>query len=342
MSDQGDRDKRGFDDVAAAKSGVERATVTPIGFGSGARFDDQLDLDSPDHHFDDADSVDLSLVHADDAFLDALGAAGRSDDLADNELAALLTSWRDEVDAEPIAELVDPKLAVATVFAARSRSRRRPRLMVPIAAAAAAVAIALTGAATVAKDAQPGDTLWGLTKVLYADHARSVEAAESVRQDLNIAQTALDQGKLAEAKSKLEDAEAGLPSVASEDGKEDLAAQHADLWSKLPGAPGGGVVPPPAADPTLAPVPSTSSSPSSSPTTTERPSSSEPPSPSSPPPSSSPPVEPPPPSTAPSTSQVPRVDDPPQPDPGTTIPDQTGETGTGTVPDGGTETQPAE
>jgi hypothetical protein len=199
--------------------------------------------------------VDFSQVHADDAFLDALGAAEPDADgaFADDRLAALLLSWRQDVDAEPIHELVDPKLAVATVQAARVRQRRGPRLLAPLAAAAAVLTIAFAGVGLAARDAQPGDTLWGLTRVLYSDHARSVEAAAAVRTDLREAQEALSKGKVAEAKSMLDQARHALPTVASEDGQADLVAQHAALLAKLPDNPAVGAPPPPAASPSTAP-----------------------------------------------------------------------------------------
>lgn len=268
MSDQGKHDRRRDDEDEL----------------TGLRLGDDFDLDSfgrlgPSDLDDDA--IDISLVHADDAFLDALGAAIRGEipdenSVRDDELAALLSSWRDDVDAEPIKELVDAKYAVATVISARARRRRHPRLLVPFAAAAAVLAIAFTGAGLAAKDAQPGDTLWGLTRVLYADHARSVEAAASVRQDLSIAQTALAEGKLAEAKDKLDEAQKGLPSVSSEDGQADLAALHSDLVSQLPGSPANEAAPPPSANPTTA-APSTTA-PTTTPTTPEPSSPSSPPS----------------------------------------------------------------
>ncbi|MGQ0837573.1 anti-sigma-D factor RsdA [Actinokineospora sp.] len=293
MPDQGDRDEFGYGETTSNEAGSngaaangDHATVIPVAFGSGLRLDDEFDLD----HFVGAgeaeDPIDFSRVHADDMFLDALGAAVRADtldgsfhgDLADHhlvddELAALLSSWRDEVDAEPIGDIVDTKLAIATVFAARARKRRRPRLLVPFAAAAAVLAIAFTGASLAAQDAVPGDPLWGLTKVLYADHARSVEAAANVRQDLSIAQTALAEGKLAEAKSKLEEAQKDLSVVATEDGKADLTAQHADLMAKLPGSPADGVIPPPSANPSTADTEPSTTAPTTTPTGTSSPSS---------------------------------------------------------------------
>jgi hypothetical protein len=198
---------------------------------------------------------DLSLVHSDDEYLDLLGGANLDDPdgVPDDQLSALLLAWRQDVDSEPIGELVDEKLATVTVQAARLRRRRRPRMLVPVAAAAAVLAIAFAGVGLAAQNAQPGDTLWALTKVLYADHARSVEAAEAVRTDLRDAEEALTEGDVAQAKSKLEAALTALPTVSSEDGHSDLEAQHATLLAQLPGNPSGEASQPPQPNPTTAP-----------------------------------------------------------------------------------------
>jgi anti-sigma-D factor RsdA-like protein len=191
---------------------------------------------------------DLAQIKSDDALLDALAAqvngrpatnghrpaeAAGTADFDDEQLNALLLAWRQDVDSVPLPEMVDTKAAVATVTAARSARRRRPRLLVPVAAAAAVLAVAFAGVGMAARDAQPGDALWGLSKVLYADHARSVEAAESVRTDLNDAQTALQQGKIDEAKDALQAAGSALPSVSREDGKDQLQAKHESLLEQL-------------------------------------------------------------------------------------------------------------
>lgn len=224
---------------------------------------DHAEPELPD--FDD-EAIDLALVHADDEYLDLLGGAKLDDrdgilgDFGDEQLTELLMTWRRDVDAEPISDLVDPKLATVTVHAARMRKRRRPRMLVPIAAAAAVLAIAFAGVGLAARGAQPGDTLWALTKVLYADHARSVEAAQAVKADLHEAQVALTEGNVDVAKSKLEDAHAALPTVSSEDGKTDLEAQHASLVAQLPGNPSGEAGPPPSPEPTTQPDPGTGGS----------------------------------------------------------------------------------
>ena len=184
--------------------------------------------------------IDLSLVRADDVLLDSLAGYhvedGRGDgtgDVADQELNALLLAWRRDVDSVPIGEVVDTETAMATVAAARASKPRRPKLLVPIAAAAAVLVIGFGGVAVVARDAQPGDALWGLTRVLYADHARSVEAAASVRTDLQYAEDALVDGRILDAKSALAEAGAALSSVASEDGQADLRLKHETLTARL-------------------------------------------------------------------------------------------------------------
>lgn len=178
---------------------------------------------------------DLAGIRADDVLLDVLG--GRDGDqpesLVDDELNALLLAWRREVDSSPMRELVDTDTAVATIAAARTQPRARQRLLIPLAAAAAVLAIAFTGMSLVARDAEPGDALWGLTRVLYSEHARSVEAAVAVRTDLDTARAALRDGRYSEARDALLKAGESLPSVSPDDGKDDLTQKHESLLEEL-------------------------------------------------------------------------------------------------------------
>ncbi|PSL54715.1 anti-sigma-D factor RsdA-like protein [Saccharothrix carnea] len=178
---------------------------------------------------------DLADIRADDALLDALG--GRAGEppasLVDDELNALLLAWRREVDSPPMGELVDTETAVATIAAARPQPRSRHRFLIPLASAAAVLAIAFTGMSLVARDAQPGDALWGLTRVLYSEHARSVEAAVAVRTDLDTARAALRDGRYSEARDALLKAGEILPSVSPDDDKDALAQQHESLLEEL-------------------------------------------------------------------------------------------------------------
>ncbi|WP_442874639.1 anti-sigma-D factor RsdA [Amycolatopsis sp. NBC_00345] len=199
--------------------------------------------------FDAQADEDLSAIQADDALLDALGGTDPAiaDGLGDQELNALLLAWRRDIDSEPLAELVDVDTAVTTVRTAslarkHSLRGRRRRFLVPVAAACAAAAIAFTGTGLAARDAQPGDTLWGLTKVLYADHAHSVEAAATVKLDLEKANLALADNRLSDARKALDDAQAALSQVTDDDNRNQLMEQHRQLAAQLddPSAPNPG------------------------------------------------------------------------------------------------------
>jgi hypothetical protein len=185
-------------------------------------------------------AADLSAVQADDALLDALGGSDPkiADGLGDLELNALLLAWRRDIDSEPLADLVDTDTAVTTVKTAALAKRhagrgRKRRMLVPVAAAAAVLAIAFTGTGLAARDAQPGDTLWGLTKVLYSDHARSIEAAAAARVDLQTANIALAGGRINDARKALDNAQAALKQVAVEDNLNQLMQQHRELSAQL-------------------------------------------------------------------------------------------------------------
>lgn len=205
---------------------------------------------------------DLAAIRADDALLDALGGRDtqQTDALVDDELNALLLAWRREVDSRPVGELVDTDTAVATIAAARPQPRRH-RYLIPLASAAAVLAIAFTGVSLVARDAQPGDALWGLTRVLYSDHARSVEAAVAVRTDLDTARAALRDGRYNEAKNALEKAGQYLQSVSEDDGRDDLTQRHDSLKQELEST-----TPSPTATPSTAVTPSAPSEPVRTPT----------------------------------------------------------------------------
>lgn len=249
---------------------------------------------------------DLSAVQADDKLLDALGSAtpGAAGSWGDDDLNALLLAWRNEVETEPFGELVDTDTAIATIQAARPQPVSRHRFLIPLASAAAVLAIAFTGMSLVARDAQPGDALWGLTRVLYSEHAKSIEAAAIISGDLDAARLALREGKVNEAREKLNKVEASLGSVSTADGKAQLEEKHKELEKELDT--NTSTTPPPltttpAMQPTRPTQPSTpSSTPSSEPPVTTRPtpstSSETPPPPVSngedPPPPPPPPVDP--------------------------------------------------
>lgn len=186
-----------------------------------------------------AEMPDLSAIQADDALLDAL----RDSDpavvggLGDQELNALLLAWQRDIDSELPGELVGTSTAVSTIKAAelakRKGERGRRRILVPIATAAAVLAIGFTGTALGARDAQPGDTLWGVSKVLYSDYARSIEAAAVVRTELQEAQLAITQHRYSDARMSLSQAKRSLQQVTVEDELSQLTARHTELMDRL-------------------------------------------------------------------------------------------------------------
>jgi hypothetical protein len=189
----------------------------------------------PMNGLDDAEQdgpLDLSALRADDELLTALASFDSSTG-EDPELKALLQSWHLDVDAEPLVELVDTDTAMAAIAVGARIRKRKPRYLVPVAAAAAVLVVMFTGMGLAARNAEPGDALWGISQMLYSDHARSVEAAASVRSDLNHASEALEQGHFDEARSALVQAQASLPSVDNEDGKANLQAQQQNLLDRL-------------------------------------------------------------------------------------------------------------
>ncbi len=177
--------------------------------------------------------ADLAAIQADDALLDALSGSPPTFPPADEPLANVLLQWRREVDAEPIPELVDTDTAMKLVADAKRPAPRRRPVLVPFAAAAAMLVIAFSGVGLAAKSAQPDDRLFGVTQVLYPEHAASVEAVSTIRQDLQEADAALEQGRGPDAEQALERVEARLTGVSEGQEREDLLRQRDELRSEF-------------------------------------------------------------------------------------------------------------
>jgi hypothetical protein len=190
--------------------------------------------------------ADLAALQADDALLDLIGSGGHIPTDSDDELTRALAAWRREVHAEPVKELVDTSTALAAIRAAARRpARRRNPVYGSVAAAAAVLVIAFSGVGLVAKSAQPGDHLWGVTQVLYSDYARSVETAAAVRTELNEAKVALNQGHPERARAALAHVQQQLPAIGESEGLTDLTARHRQLEQWLNEPPEAGQMKPP-------------------------------------------------------------------------------------------------
>jgi hypothetical protein len=178
--------------------------------------------------------TDLAALQADDALLDLIGSGAHIPSDADDELTRVLSAWRREVHAEPVRPLVDTGTAISVIRAAARRpAQRRNPVYGSVAAAAAVLVIAFSGVGLVAKSAQPGDHLWGVTQVLYSDYARSVETAAAVRTELNEAKVALNQGHPERARAALAHVQQQLPVIGESEGLTDLTARHRQLEQKL-------------------------------------------------------------------------------------------------------------
>lgn len=198
--------------------------------------------------------ADLAALQADDALLDLIGSGGHTPSDSDDELTRVLAAWRREVHAEPVKELVDTSTAMSVIRAAARRpARHRNPVYGSAAAAAAVLVIAFSGVGLVAKSAQPGDHLWGVTQVLYSDYARSVETAAAVRTELNEAKVALNQGQPERARAALAHVQQQLPAVGESEGHTDLSALRQELEQQLNKPETGQAKPPehPAANPSM-------------------------------------------------------------------------------------------
>ena len=203
-----------------------------------------------------AQRLSWSAVQADDGFVESVRSGAGS--TANTDLARLVLAWKREIDAGPFPLHPDAQ-AAEQALAAQARTAPRRRLLTPFAAAAAAFGIALSGVALLAHDSRPGDPLWGITEVVYADHARSVAAATQAETDLGLAKTALSSGTPDAARTALNRVSVSLRSVSNGDGHAALSAQLDTLTAQLPQAPPSAVVdaPPPPPQPPPAPPAST-------------------------------------------------------------------------------------
>lgn len=226
------------------------------GHGNGSFFNG-TPLDEP---------VDLVAVQADDELINALSAgfgvpSGGRAYHADDQVVALLSSWRADVMAEPIPELVDLETAVAAVRAgmpsAKPTRSARARHLVPVAAAAAFLVLVGGGVTIGSATAEPDSALWPVSKVLFSERAESVEAAVRVSDKIDSAKQALKEGKPEQAAAELAQVQEDLTKVRPQEGKDELVDVKEFLVAKAAETPSGTKVDPASplkADP-KAPIP---------------------------------------------------------------------------------------
>src|SRR3954449_12774446 len=170
--------------------------------------------------------IDLVAVQTDDELINALsagfqvsGSGGPGGDFgSEDRVASVLAAWKAEVDADPVPELVDLDTAVAAVRAGRPRSARF-RHLAPVAAAAAFIVLAAGGVSVGSYSAQPQDTLWPVTQVVFPTKAASVQAASDAQVHIDKAKEALVAGRPADAARELAQAKSDIGAVLPEEGR---------------------------------------------------------------------------------------------------------------------------
>ncbi|MDT7707457.1 MAG: hypothetical protein QOG20_3064, partial [Pseudonocardiales bacterium] len=210
--------------------------------------------------------IDIEALRADDEFVESLVSgivrAPREQLPSDDPeavLRSMLSAWVRDVRPETVggasdsgattdaADVDDTVVSGPTVVAAattgaaaipfrtrvagagRHRTAEPPLYARRLAVAAALVVLVGSTLAVGSYDAQPGGTLWPVTKVLYAERARSVQAAADVSTGLETVRTALKEGRRADAEAAIAAVAATLPQVAPEQGQAQLVQQQQQL-----------------------------------------------------------------------------------------------------------------
>jgi hypothetical protein len=221
--------------------------------------------DAPD--MGPADTVDLLTVAEDDRLLSALGHGEPGPD--DDEVAALLAAWRNELQDDDIAGRanfeptdVDGRGSVAPLVSAnpeRVPRRRGLRLAGParsLVGIAAGIVLLAGGLTLAARNAGPNSPLWPLTTIVYSERADSLIAQQDAEQAIRLAREAITQARYTEATELLDLATARANEVHDAATAQRLLTEIAAVRGLLPGA----SLPPATTAPAVPPGPVTSPS----------------------------------------------------------------------------------
>ncbi|GAC69888.1 anti-sigma-D factor RsdA [Gordonia soli] len=170
---------------------------------------------------DESEPFDMAAVHTDDQFIDSLSrdVPVHTRDDAEYQLAALLSGWRHESLAEPAPELptVDEVERAIAASERVSTGRKVARHLRLASGAAAVVVIAGAGLTVLAEGSQPGDPLWGVKKVVFAEAASETQAAVDVQSNLERAEALMAAGKSDEAAELIDRAQKNMGPVRDAD-----------------------------------------------------------------------------------------------------------------------------
>ncbi|MCK8615975.1 anti-sigma-D factor RsdA [Gordonia sp. C13] len=173
------------------------------------------------------ESLDLSEVGFDENFLEALAhdVPVPTRDDTEYELAELLSGWRNDVVSTPVPELVsvdDVERAIESTERA-SRGRRMVRHLRVVSGAAAIVIVAAAGLTVMSEGSQPGDPLWGVKQVVFAEAASETKAAYDVRGNLERAEAAIAAGDTAAAASFIAKAQNSMGPMRDKDTRQEMS-----------------------------------------------------------------------------------------------------------------------
>ncbi|WP_157018335.1 hypothetical protein [Cryptosporangium arvum] len=127
---------------------------------------------------------------------------------------------------------------VTTLGERRPRRRRFDRVVVATAAVAAVLAAGSAGSVAAAATAHPGDKLWPISRVVYAERARSIEASEEAHASLQKAREALERGDTGAAQRYYDEAQQKLDENVREGSDEaDRLADDLETTAAIPDFP---------------------------------------------------------------------------------------------------------
>ncbi len=212
-----------------------------------------------DHSGSPSDVPGLDVLGNTDRFFDLVG-AGRSAEFADSgddELAALLVQWRDELRWPAASALVSEEDASAALESGLAARRLRRRGMALTGSVAAAV-LAFGGFGVMIGDAQPGDSLYSVHTLLFGEapsvHDDQIELA--AKTELAKVQQMIAQGEWQQAQDRLAAVNDTLQDVNDTSRKQNLIDQVNELNAKVSSHDPDATLPPaPASAPMPAPDP---------------------------------------------------------------------------------------
>ncbi|MFG3708074.1 anti-sigma-D factor RsdA [Micromonospora sp. NPDC047670] len=218
-----------------------------------------------EHRPDGGEELDLATVARDDQLLDALGRGEPGP--ADDDLAAMLSAWRSDIDADSHGSADLPRVAAepgrpvgpaADLPPVSTAARSAPlgRRVLRLAAAVIAVSAIVAGLGVGSRNAGPTSALWSLTRVLYPQQADVRLVEDTIRR----ARSAATAGRFDEARGLVDQARRELASVDDPAALDRLDAEvdalHRELLDAVPtpGAPSAGASTPPGGNGTPTPT----------------------------------------------------------------------------------------